>query len=87
MRKADAVAWGKLEDPKHKPEPEVTNEMIMPDQEDNKPEWYISDDDISDSDWEDDEEDMIDSKEMKEENKTDDNPPELEEPAVVPPEK
>ncbi|XP_056600804.1 cysteine and histidine-rich domain-containing protein 1 [Triplophysa dalaica] len=87
MRKADAVAWGKLEDPKHKPEPEVTNEINMPDQEDAKPAWYISDDDISESDWEDDEEDMKDSKEMKEENKTDNNPPELEEPADVPPEK
>uniref|UniRef100_A0A671PGF0 Cysteine and histidine-rich domain-containing protein 1-like n=1 Tax=Sinocyclocheilus anshuiensis TaxID=1608454 RepID=A0A671PGF0_9TELE len=46
MWKADAVAWGKLEDPKHKPEPEVTNEMNT-EQEDVKPDWYISDDDIS----------------------------------------
>ncbi|KAI7814592.1 hypothetical protein IRJ41_022009, partial [Triplophysa rosa] len=87
MRKADAVAWGKLEDPKHKPEPEFTNEMNEPEQEDAKPDWDISDDDISESDWEDDEEDKKDSKEKKEENKTDDNPPELEEPADVPPEK
>ncbi|XP_016346360.1 ryanodine receptor 1-like [Sinocyclocheilus anshuiensis] len=85
MRKADAVAWGKLEDPKHKPEPEVTDEMNT-EQEDVKPDWYISDDDISESDWEDEEEDKKES-EKKEEKQADDGPPELEEPAAVPPEK
>uniref|UniRef100_A0A8C2H861 Zgc:92429 n=1 Tax=Cyprinus carpio TaxID=7962 RepID=A0A8C2H861_CYPCA len=85
MRKADAVAWGKLEDPKHKPEPEVTDETNT-EQEDVKPDWYISDDDISESDWEDEEEDKKESEEKKEENQAVDGPPELEEPAVVPPE-
>ncbi len=81
MQKADAVAWGKLEDPKHKPEPEVTDEMNT-EQEDVKPDWYISDDDISESDWEDEEED-----EKKEEKQAGEGPPELEEPTAVPPEK
>uniref|UniRef100_A0A672S0D3 Zgc:92429 n=1 Tax=Sinocyclocheilus grahami TaxID=75366 RepID=A0A672S0D3_SINGR len=62
MRKADAVAWGKLEDPKHKPGPEVLDE-INTEQEDVKPDWYISDDDISESDWEDEEEDKKESEE------------------------
>lgn len=88
MRKADAVAWGKLEDPKHKPT-EITNETNEPEQEEPKPDWDISDDDISESDWEDEEEDKKESenKEKKEENNTHDEPPELEEPVDVPPEK
>uniref|UniRef100_A0A673KBZ2 Cysteine and histidine-rich domain-containing protein 1-like n=1 Tax=Sinocyclocheilus rhinocerous TaxID=307959 RepID=A0A673KBZ2_9TELE len=85
MGKADAVAWGKLEDPKHKAEPEVTDEMNT-EQEDVKPDWYISDDDISESDFED-EEEKEESEEKKEENQAGDGPPELEEPAAVPPEK
>ncbi|ROL28102.1 Cysteine and histidine-rich domain-containing protein 1 [Anabarilius grahami] len=87
MRKADAVAWGKLEDPKHKPEPEVTNDMNNTEQEDVKPDWYISDDDISESDWEDDDEEDKKESEEKKEKQEDDGPPELEEPADVPPEK
>ncbi|XP_073692745.1 cysteine and histidine-rich domain-containing protein 1 [Garra rufa] len=87
MRKADAVAWGKLEDPKHKPEPEVSNEMNTQ-QEDVKPDWYISDDDISESDWEDEEEeDKKESEEKKEEKQAGEEPPELDEPVAVPPEK
>lgn len=86
MRKADAVAWGKLEDPKHKPEPEVTDEMNT-EQEDVKPDWYISDDDISESDFEDEEEDKKESEDKKEENQAGDGPPALEEPVAVPPEK
>ncbi len=85
MQKADAVVWGKLEDPKHKPVPEVTDEMNA-EQEDVKPDWYISDDDISESDWEDEEEDKK-SEEKKEEKQADEGPPELEEPTAVPPEK
>ncbi|KAL0189288.1 hypothetical protein M9458_016387, partial [Cirrhinus mrigala] len=73
MRKADAVAWGKLEDPKHKPEPEVTDEMNT-EQEDVKPDWYISDDDIK--------EDKKESEEKKEEKQAGDGPPELEEPVA-----
>ena len=51
LRKADAVAWGKLEDPNHKPEPEVDlvpSDMDQP----SHPDWDIDDDDISDSDEE-----------------------------------
>ncbi|XP_051579052.1 cysteine and histidine-rich domain-containing protein 1 [Myxocyprinus asiaticus] len=90
LRKADAVAWGKLEDPKHKPEPEVTNEPNNPEQEYVKPNWDISDDDISESDWEDEEEEEKEREEKteKKEEKTEgDGPPELEEPADVNPEK
>lgn len=49
LRKADQVAWGKLEDPNYKPEPEPTEESA----ENNdlyQPNWDIDDDDISDSD-------------------------------------
>ncbi|XP_051983101.1 cysteine and histidine-rich domain-containing protein 1-like [Xyrauchen texanus] len=90
MRKADAVAWGKLEDPHHKPEPEVTNETNNTEKEYVKPDWDISDDDISESDWEDEEEEKKESEkktEKKEENPEDDGPPELEELADVPTEK
>ncbi|XP_033507588.1 cysteine and histidine-rich domain-containing protein 1 [Epinephelus lanceolatus] len=50
LRKADQVAWGKLEDPNYKPEPEPedtteTTESFHPDHD-------IDDDDISDSDEE-----------------------------------
>lgn len=48
LHKADQVAWGKLEDPNYKPEPEPedpteTTELYQPN-------WDIEDDDISDSD-------------------------------------
>ncbi|XP_060780991.1 cysteine and histidine-rich domain-containing protein 1 [Neoarius graeffei] len=84
LKKADAVAWGKLEDPKHKPGPEVTDEDITTEHEtkaDEKPDWYISDDDISESDWEDEDEDDGDEKEEQDV----DGPPLLEEPKPVPP--
>lgn len=87
MKKADVVAWGKLEDPKHKPEPDVNNETNNPEEEEVKPDWDISDDDISESDWEDEEEDKKESKNKDEKEALDDQPPELEEPADVPPEK
>ncbi|TKS93080.1 Cysteine and histidine-rich domain-containing protein 1 CHORD domain-containing protein 1 [Collichthys lucidus] len=48
LRKADQVAWGKLEDPNYKPEPEPVDD-IEPTEE-IKPDWDIDDDDISDSD-------------------------------------
>lgn len=48
LRKADQVSWGKLEDPKYKPEPEP-EDPAEPD-ESYKPNWDIADDDISDSD-------------------------------------
>ncbi|XP_068612039.1 cysteine and histidine-rich domain-containing protein 1 isoform X2 [Brachionichthys hirsutus] len=44
--KADEVAWGKLEDPNFKPEPESEGNPI----ESHRPDWDIDDDDISDSD-------------------------------------
>lgn len=87
MKKADVVAWGKLEDPKHKPEPDVNNETNNPEEKEVKPDWDISDDDISESDWEDEEEDKKESKNKEEKEALDDQPPELEEPADVPPEK
>lgn len=86
MKKADVVAWGKLEDPKHKPEPDVTNDTNNTEEE-VKPDWDISDDDISESDWEDEEEDKKESENKDEKEALDDQPPELEEPADVPPEK
>ncbi|CAB1351382.1 unnamed protein product [Coregonus sp. 'balchen'] len=57
LRKADAVAWGKLEDPKFKPEPEPQDlDMGYTDEADDPSQWDrdIDDDDISDSDeeWE-----------------------------------
>lgn len=86
LKKADAVAWGKLEDSKHKPEPEVTEDVASTEPEmkaEEKPDWYISDDDISESDWEDDEDDKEEVK--KEEEQDLDGPPLLEEPKPVPP--
>ncbi|KAK3568039.1 hypothetical protein QTP86_029100 [Hemibagrus guttatus] len=86
LKKADAVAWGKLEDSKHKPEPEVTEDVGSTEPEmkaEEKPDWYISDDDISESDWEDDEDDKEEVK--KEEEQDLDGPPLLEEPKPVPP--
>ncbi|XP_062305120.1 cysteine and histidine-rich domain-containing protein 1 [Osmerus eperlanus] len=51
LRKADAVAWGKLEDPNHKPEPEV-DPVSTDTEQPSHPDWDIDDDDISDSDEE-----------------------------------
>lgn len=82
LKKADAVAWGKLEDSKQKPEPEVTEGGTEQETKaDEKPDWYISDDDISESDWEDEEEEEA----KKEEEQDIDGPPLLEEPTPVPP--
>ncbi|KAM6960121.1 cysteine and histidine-rich domain-containing protein 1 [Tautogolabrus adspersus] len=50
LRKADKVAWGKLEDPKYKPEPEPEEEIETT--ESYHPDRDIEDDDISDSDEE-----------------------------------
>ncbi|CAJ1085864.1 LOW QUALITY PROTEIN: cysteine and histidine-rich domain-containing protein 1 [Xyrichtys novacula] len=50
LRKADQVAWGKLEDPNYKPEPEPTEDTEA--QEAVQANWDIDDDDISDSDEE-----------------------------------
>ncbi|XP_056156683.1 cysteine and histidine-rich domain-containing protein 1 [Lampris incognitus] len=49
--KADAVAWGKLEDPNFKPEPEPADNALETN-EAYQPDWDIEDDDISDSDEE-----------------------------------
>ncbi|XP_061091478.1 cysteine and histidine-rich domain-containing protein 1 [Conger conger] len=55
LRKADAVAWGRLEDPRFKVEPQPeTQEDDAPDPEQTRPDWDISDDDISESDEDDD---------------------------------
>ncbi|XP_036404688.1 cysteine and histidine-rich domain-containing protein 1 [Megalops cyprinoides] len=57
LRKADAVAWGKLEDPRFKPEPqpETLEDSVFEtqDTQDTQPDWDIDDDDISESDDED----------------------------------
>lgn len=50
LRKADQVAWGKLEDPNYKPEPEPVDDAEPT--ETIQPDWDIDDDDISDSDEE-----------------------------------
>ncbi|XP_040886682.1 cysteine and histidine-rich domain-containing protein 1 [Toxotes jaculatrix] len=50
MRKADQVAWGKLEDPNYKPEPEPVQDTFTETNESYQPNWDIDDDDISDSD-------------------------------------
>uniref|UniRef100_A0A3Q4BHV9 Uncharacterized protein n=1 Tax=Mola mola TaxID=94237 RepID=A0A3Q4BHV9_MOLML len=50
LRKADQVAWGKLEDPNYKPEPEPEPEDSSETTESYQPHWDIEDDDISDSD-------------------------------------
>nr|XP_057924942.1 cysteine and histidine-rich domain-containing protein 1 [Doryrhamphus excisus] len=52
LRKADQVAWGKLEDPGYKPEPEPVEETAADAPEPQRPDWDIDDDDISDSDEE-----------------------------------
>lgn len=52
LRKADQVAWGKLEDPNYKPEPEPIEESVAETPELHQPDWDIADDDISDSDEE-----------------------------------
>lgn len=52
LRKADQVAWGKLEDPNYKPEPEPADDPFMESNESYQPDWDIDDDDISDSDEE-----------------------------------
>ncbi|KAF7706546.1 cysteine and histidine-rich domain-containing protein 1 [Silurus meridionalis] len=92
LKKAHAVAWGKLEDPKHKPEvtesTESTSEQETKDEE--KPDWYISDDDISESDWDDSEDDDKKEKEQEQAQEQEqdlDCPPLLEEPKPVPPKK
>lgn len=84
LKKANAVAWSKLEDSKHKPEPEVTEDISKTEQmnADEKPDWYISDDDISESDWEDEDDD-----DKKGEEEDVDGPPFLEQPQPVPPKK
>lgn len=51
LRKADQVAWGKLEDPNYKPEPELEDSSVET-TESHQPDWDIDDDDISDSDGE-----------------------------------
>lgn len=48
LRKDDRVSWGKLEDPKYKPEPEPEDPAEPA--ESYQPNWDIADDDISDSD-------------------------------------
>ncbi|XP_023271177.1 cysteine and histidine-rich domain-containing protein 1-like [Seriola lalandi dorsalis] len=52
LRKADQVAWGKLEDPNYKPEPEPVEDSLAETNESHQPDWDIADDDISDSDEE-----------------------------------
>lgn len=52
LRKADQVAWGKLEDPNYKPEPEPSDDILRETNESLQPDWDIDDDDISDSDEE-----------------------------------
>uniref|UniRef100_A0A4W6CKZ2 Zgc:92429 n=1 Tax=Lates calcarifer TaxID=8187 RepID=A0A4W6CKZ2_LATCA len=49
--KADQVAWGKLEDPNYKPEPEPVEDSFT-ENESYQQDWDIDDDDISDSDEE-----------------------------------
>lgn len=54
LRKADAVAWAKLEDPRHRPDPEPLDDLAVTTEgeEPARPDWDIDDDDISDSDEE-----------------------------------
>lgn len=51
LRKADQVAWGKLEDPNYK-ETEPVEDTLADTNESHQPNWDIEDDDISDSDEE-----------------------------------
>ncbi|XP_012686300.1 cysteine and histidine-rich domain-containing protein 1 [Clupea harengus] len=79
LLKADSVAWGKLEDPNFKPEPEEDVDdptEAEPVQQD----WDIDDDDISESDWSDsDTEEEKKKKREEEEQAQEAEPPELEE--------
>ncbi|XP_059211134.1 cysteine and histidine-rich domain-containing protein 1 [Centropristis striata] len=52
LRKADQVAWGKLEDPNYKPEPEPVEDSVSEPTQTYNPDHDIADDDISDSDEE-----------------------------------
>lgn len=52
LRKADQVAWGKLEDPNYKPEPEPVENSFTEPTGPQHPDHDIDDDDISDSDEE-----------------------------------
>ncbi|XP_042368274.1 cysteine and histidine-rich domain-containing protein 1 [Plectropomus leopardus] len=52
LRKADQVAWGKLEDPNYKPEPEPVEDSSAETTASYHPDYDIDDDDISDSDEE-----------------------------------
>ncbi|KAJ8407159.1 hypothetical protein AAFF_G00288350 [Aldrovandia affinis] len=55
LRKANSVAWGKLEDPRAKVQPQHETQDDAPaETEEARPDWYISDDDISESDDEED---------------------------------
>uniref|UniRef100_A0A8B9LBY0 Cysteine and histidine-rich domain-containing protein 1-like n=1 Tax=Astyanax mexicanus TaxID=7994 RepID=A0A8B9LBY0_ASTMX len=72
LKKMDLVAWGKLEDPHHKPEPEVTDNAAT-EEPDQKPDWYISDDDISESDWEDSDDEEEKKKDKNESEKKSEN--------------
>lgn len=93
LKKANSVAWGKLEDTKQIPEPQATETISTSEQEtkeEEKPDWYISDDDISESDWEDDDADAnanAGEGGKKVEEQDDEGPPLLEEPKPVPPKK
>ncbi|XP_076144765.1 cysteine and histidine-rich domain-containing protein 1 [Alosa pseudoharengus] len=79
LRKANAVSWGKLEDPNFKPEPELLDTETETEQ--TRPDWDIDDDDISESDWEDSdlEEEMKKTMEEEMKKKMEEGPPELEE--------
>ncbi|XP_034020193.1 cysteine and histidine-rich domain-containing protein 1 [Thalassophryne amazonica] len=53
LRKAEQVAWGKLEDPTFRPNPEPSDKAVVTgNTESYQPDWDIDDDDISDSDEE-----------------------------------
>ncbi|XP_031706452.1 cysteine and histidine-rich domain-containing protein 1 [Anarrhichthys ocellatus] len=52
LHKADQVAWGKLEDPNYKPEPEPVEDSFTETTESQETDYDIDDDDISDSDEE-----------------------------------
>ncbi|KAF3837343.1 hypothetical protein F7725_004807 [Dissostichus mawsoni] len=52
LRKADKVAWGKLEDPNYKPDPEPIDDSFTETTENQEQNYDIEDDDISDSDEE-----------------------------------
>lgn len=51
LRKADQVAWGKLEDPNYKPEPKPVDDNFIESNEPQQPNWDIDDNDISDEEW------------------------------------